>query len=454
MEVSGYCDLIEDRNGRWLAFSTTTGSACVVDGGVRAAILAGDVSKLSPGQATKLYRMGLLVASREQERQQISDRLRSYREASDAIRYTLLTTYGCNLRCAYCYEDAIGSRQGTMRLAVAEAVVARIKQDLKQSGAKQVGITLYGGEPLLNIEPGMHVLRELAKCRNDGPFSLQGAIISNGTLFTDEMTAELAPYVQFAQVTFDGGPAFHDTIRFMHGRVPTFDRICESIKRLIRQGVRVMIRIQVTKESAPSLDGCFQRLKEHGLLGHDLVRSYFFPIIDIAGVCSSRSFRCGHEYFEPALFEQLWEYGPKYGVMITAPPVPVWVSPYCSFVSRWAKLIDPNGRIFKCVAEVGREDAVIGSVFDSTAEQVQQQRQREARFVERSGLSFEKCRSCSYLPLCDGGCAYMARCGDARCGGDGSPDTPSCELHLRPMRAWMQHTLQTMAHPTLADVAL
>lgn len=442
MEVSQYCDVVRHDAGRWMAFSAVTGKRTLVADRIRAAILSDDLTGLSLGEKIHLAQLGILVSSREEEQRAVWAKLREYRENSEVLRYTLVTTYACNLRCPYCYEDAMASRRGVMDDAVADGVLAKIRRDLAATGAKHVGITLYGGEPLLNLPPAMRVFSELERHRAKVDFALHGAMISNGTLFTEENVEAMSPHIQFVQLTFDGGPAFHNTIRVMHGGEPSFDRICQAARLLVRQGVRVMIRIQVSQESLPSLSALFPQLEKYGLLNHDRVKLYFFPILDVRSVCSSKSFRCGTEYYEPGLFEHLWRYGSQFGVMVTTPPVPVWVSAYCSFVNRGACLIDPVGQIYKCVADVGKPECVVGSVMSDgkgrPQEQTEAQRMCEARFNEHSGLAFSQCRACSYLPLCDGGCAHFA----AR-GREGEADAPSCDLHLRAIKAWLQQPLET-----------
>jgi uncharacterized protein len=433
MEVSQYCDLVKNDTGRWIVFCTATGKSCVVNDDVYHAIKSEKLSELSLGEKARLSQLGILVDSRAEEQQRVHEQLNGYRDNSDVLRYTLVTTYACNLRCTYCYEDAMDSRRGVMSDAVAEQVLAKVKRDLAASKAKHVGITLYGGEPLLNLGPAYHVLSELGKYQRKANFVLHGAAITNGTLFTEKNVPEYAKHIQNTQLTLDGGPSFHNTIRKLHDGQPTFERICRSAQLLTEHGVQVMMRIQVCEQSVPSLELCFQKLKEFGLLHNKMVQIYFFPILDVRDVCSSKAFRCGSEYYEPRLFQHLWPYGQEYGVLVTTPPVPVWFSPYCSFVNRWACLIDPEGAIYKCVADVGKPECVIGSTLNDDGAQTKTQKACEKRFLTHQGLAFSKCKKCSYLPLCDGGCAHFAHRG-----GSSKKDGPSCELHLRAIKAWLQ----------------
>jgi len=427
MEMSQYNTFFQTKKEINAVLNSVSGEMIVDNDRLFNALQKGHLFRLLPFEKAKLYKARFIVSNRSKEDAYVYNKLFQYRENSETLRYTLVTTYACNLGCPYCYEESLPARTGNMSLDTGKCFVDCVVRDQQKSGAKRIAVTLYGGEPLLNLSPSIYILKSLDKLSQKKSISFHGSIISNGTLFTPENIKQLSPYIQFAQVTLEGGPEYHNKIRCLKDDGPTFDKILDSIKYLIEANIRVAIRIQVTNDAIPSLDECFEKLRRRGLFNTKMTRAYFFPILDINGVCSAKSFKCGHEYYQPALFDHLWKYGHKYGVLVTPPFRPVWETPYCSFVNKWAWVIDPEGKKYKCVAMVGNPDMIVGSIKKDSYDDLQLSNFRtiENAFVNRSGLTLQQCQTCNYLPLCDGGCAYRG----LQKGSGHDMANPSCEFH-------------------------
>lgn len=118
------------------------------------------------------------------------------------VELQLLTTLKCNLRCSYCslaVGDVLGSQE---KVAYGIDELARFAD--AQLAGKEVYVTFYGGEPTLNRQMIMDVMRRFPQWR----FQLQ----TNGTLIDD-----LPPWVlqRFSNVlvSIDGGEAITDSFR-------------------------------------------------------------------------------------------------------------------------------------------------------------------------------------------------------------------------------------------------
>ena len=91
------------------------------------------------------------------------------------VELQLLTTLKCNLKCTYCslgVGDVLGS-QNHVEYTVDE-LAAFVD---KQLTGKEVYVTFYGGEPTLNLDMMLEVMRRFPLFR----FQLQ----TNGTLLDD-----------------------------------------------------------------------------------------------------------------------------------------------------------------------------------------------------------------------------------------------------------------------------
>jgi uncharacterized protein len=424
MMVSPYNVIVELEEEPYLVFNSVTGTLLTVSRNTYEYLKGKDKRRLDLRECRDLLRYRFIVTSRRKERRYVADRLAGYRRADHAVICTLVTTYACNLGCPYCYEEAIPERSGHMDRRTAVRAVRVIKEDLARTHAERLALTLYGGEPLLNLDIGLSALASLKRYCDKHGIEFSGSIISNGTLFNPQVIDRLSPCLHVVQLTLEGGRRYHDSLRrFANGR-GTFDGIVRAARRLADRGIRVLFRIQVSPASVDSLDDCLCALGEEGLLQRPEVRLYFFPIMDVRGICSARSFHCCEKYYDRDMFRRVWTVAGRHSVDLLSMPSPVWISPYCSFVNENAWIIDPAGYKFKCVSAIGHENEATGSIFpEKNPERRAGYREREAAFVARSGANMPSCRRCRYLPLCDGGCAHMAAAFS------GGFHLPSCHMH-------------------------
>ena len=354
----------------------------------------------------------------------VAHHLSSFRFGRPVVNVTIVLTYACNMRCPYCYETASHPPETTMTPEMARRVVADIVNRVEAVGAGGIALTLYGGEPMVNRKVARQIVDELRDHVTRKQLAFETTLISNGTLITPEAIEELRFGLRFVQLTLEGSPAYHDRVRVGPDRRGTFDRIVESARMLLSAGIGVQWRIQVSPEDWRTIGGCFEALNAAGVLKHPNVRLYFFPILDIQSVCSAKSFACYEEYFSPEMLEHFWTLATRYQINLFRLPSPIWHSPYCSFVNMNTWIVDPSGHKFKCVAEIGHDDALCGRVGEPLpGVERSRARSRELRVINRSGMDFAECRDCEYLPSCDAGCGFRASATR------GSWANRCCEMH-------------------------
>jgi len=133
------------------------------------------------------------------------------------VELQLLTTLECNLRCTYCSlgpgSMLDSQKNATYTPAQLETFVRTHLAD------KDIYITLYGGEPLLNPEFGLELMDRFPAVR----FNLQ----SNGTLL-DSMPEVFLKRLSNVMVSIDGGEAVNDAFR----GPGTYRRVIESVRRV------------------------------------------------------------------------------------------------------------------------------------------------------------------------------------------------------------------------------
>ncbi len=148
-------------------------------------------------------------------------------------RLWLYANYHCNLTCTYCLTE---SAPAVARRQLPLDQLPEIAAEARAEGFTALGVT--GGEPFL--VPGLpRVLAAMAA-------ELPALVLSNGTLFTRRLLAELAPVAAPAlavQISLDSAdPQTNDEMRGPRN----FAKVVDAIPRLRALGIRV--RVATTTE--------------------------------------------------------------------------------------------------------------------------------------------------------------------------------------------------------------
>ena len=142
----------------------------------------------------------------------------------------------CNLRCKHCYQE----NHVPVQLPYKDLlkILNQYRKLLKETGC--LGhINLTGGEPLFCP----HLFKLLDEFKKDKDL-YSFAILTNGTLLTDETAKKLASYDPwFIQVSLEGGKKTND---FVRGE-GTYEKIGEAIKLLRKYNVWVSVSFTATK---------------------------------------------------------------------------------------------------------------------------------------------------------------------------------------------------------------
>lgn len=162
------------------------------------------------------------------------DRLLRLRYEAPWTKLELALSEVCNLACRYCYcgtcRDEVPN-QGRMSETIARAAINWL---FAVSGrSKEVGITFFGGEPLMNKKVLLFAVaysQRLAKLHGKKVFY---SMTTNGTLIDDDVISVIKRYNFGLMVSLDGPKERHD------GQCPTrtgtgsFDLAVAGIKRLM-----------------------------------------------------------------------------------------------------------------------------------------------------------------------------------------------------------------------------
>ena len=381
-----------------------------------------------------LIENGFVVESRDRERASLRQYFASMREDTEQLRVTVLTTLQCTFACDYCFQGDHGDYNKfahKMSLETAAEVVAWVAERLDAIKPEKFVLTLFGGEPLLNLPVAYYLAEQChAVCEARG-VAQRISVITNGLLLTPEVVDRLTPYgLQGVKVTLDGDRDTHNRMRPLRGRQGTFDRIIENV-RSVANKVSITIGGNFDETSADSYPALLDFLREQEF-ADTIAKINFKPIIKapapeqpkglipltvvgandkpLGGTCMTSAgagagvgkaaSACDTCHFLDEKMSFLREETRKRGF----PTVDgIHMGP-CEVHRKHAYTLGPDGALYSCPGFTGEKTESIGHISGHVEPWHAAALQR---YEQLSPLK-EECGDCSYIPVCGGGCSVAA----------------------------------------------
>jgi uncharacterized protein len=406
--------------------------------------VAGLLDRVSQGETTfnaeerealdALAENGFVVENRDTEKAALLQYFASMREDTEQLRVTVLTTLQCNFACDYCFQGDHGDYNKfahKMSLETAADVVAWIEERLNTLRPEKFVLTLFGGEPLLNL-PVAYYLAErcYALCAERG-VTQRISVITNGLLLTPDVVDRLTPYgLQGVKITLDGDRDTHNRMRPLRGRQGTFDKIIENVRQVAHK-VSITIGGNFDESSVDSYPALLDFLAAQDF-ADTIAKINFKPIIKppaperpkgfipltlvgssdkpLGGTCMTSAgagtsvgksgSACDTCHFLDDKMSFLREETRKRGF----PTVDgVHMGP-CEIHRKHAYTLGPDGAIYSCPGFTGEKTESIGHISGKDEPWHAAARRR----YERLSPIKNDCGDCSYIPVCGGGCSVAA----------------------------------------------
>lgn len=315
---------------------------------------------------------------------------------------TILPTFECNLSCSYCF---VGKKCGLMSSEVQQQIVHFVRNYLENNAIPSMNVDWLGGEPLL----ALNIIESLSSdfresCENHGAqYSAQA--ITNGTLLDEKAIQVLQKAgVERLQITIDGPSDIHDRRRgFRKGDGSSYEAIIEGIERAIGK-FQIRLRINVDRRNLGDAFVLLDEFEERRWLGPE---KRFYPYLArvspftkacakvVNHVCTVNDFYLTQfdwwkrlqQLSFPVAFQPLYHF-----------PEP---RPYnCGAVGANSFIFTPEGEIHKCGLAVDDSSQAIGKI----GKPIDMGDPNSKQWLRYSPVDNPKCRDCSYLPTCLGGC--------------------------------------------------
>lgn len=146
-------------------------------------------------------------------------------------RITLCVSNDCNLRCKYCYAQ--GGNYGSQRKIMEEKTARNFVDFCSREFDKVDRILFFGGEPLLNwkIIDLVCTLFERKSYNKELPLP-SFSIVTNGTLFSEQIRSVIKKHISHVTVSVDGDKIVNDANRIFPNGSGSFDKISHFISEI------------------------------------------------------------------------------------------------------------------------------------------------------------------------------------------------------------------------------
>lgn len=413
------------RGERVVLFNGRTGTSWVVEGS-DAALMARELSAAVQTWSSKdwqnellqpLLRGGFLIDPVFDEVAEVRQRFWDARREAPMV-VTVTTTLDCNLACYYCYEER--SQQRLEHTDVSQ-IVDWVARRLAASGKRSVHVDWYGGEPLLNPELIEMLSRSLQALCKDREVSYVASIVSNGTLWPGDVAGFVSRHaLREVQISLDGLEQHHNRRRrYRRGHRPdddtsAFTKAVELINVLLDH-VRVDLRVNVDPGNAGDAVPLMRMARERGWFERR------FPLIVAPARLARYSERSGfmrQHGLETPVFDALAakmrdECGntvqfedPYVSKGQLQPRMSV-----CAALADDSVVFGADKALYRCGLQVSEPQRAVGRLDQGARRVIPIRPAGEAISGSDEGwwarydpTEESRCGSCSFLPLCWGGC--------------------------------------------------
>lgn len=400
--LSNYNIMVPLKGEKQLAYNSLTGSFALLeqdDLTTMGRIAAGEL-KIGDEEALPFYKMGYAVPEGTDEFTELELRYNAYRNDPSSMVLTIAPTLGCNFACGYCFQG-LDKPFDSMPQDVQDALVAFVAEEAKYF--RHLGITWYGGEPLLCMDAIRSMTAKFQKICAEKGRRYTGFIVTNGFRLNQKMAEELISLgVTEAQVTFDGAEHVHDEKRPLVSGKGTFKTLLDNLEGVVKNTtMKINIRVNVDQGNRDGIKDLIDQLAERGLGARNNLGMYFAPIEGITDACQSADDQAMSKTDYGVFEAQITAYAIER--QLTGLPKPPSMMGVCVAARPRGVVAVPNGDLHKCWDTVMIPDMRIGTVFEP--EKLDDDATHR-RWLEWSPFANDTCSKCKIIPNCAGMCAY------------------------------------------------
>lgn len=351
------------------------------------------LQEVHPSLFNLLVNKKFLVDDALNEPSDFQAELREQDNRGDAYCIILNPTLNCNMRCWYCYEKHRSETR--MSKKVCMAVLQLVKNKVQMEGLKELSLSFFGGEPLLEFDTVVFpILKECEQLcmRHNKHFNV--SFTSNSYLLTEKILGQLRNLCVSNpiswQITIDGNRNVHNKVRHTTTGDGTYDIIVKNIHLLVENGMNVLVRLNYMYRNILSFLDIVNDFSDIATSQRNHIEFQFQKIWqDLDKIQNAQEGQSKIEKVENAMTQAGFRFTDK-----AIRPQRCYADDENSIV------INYDGTLYNCTAQDFTDDAKEG-VLSEDGKLVP-----NAAYSRRIQRKYDNqtCNSCKVYPLCYGNC--------------------------------------------------
>lgn len=317
----------------------------------------------------------------------------------------------CNMRCAYCfYADEQEHRAVSSHGIMSKDTMHKIVDQAMAYGDHVCTLAFQGGEPTL---AGLDFYEDLseytASIPNPKKIRFQYAIQTNGYNLNEDWARFLAKNRYLVGISLDGPKEIHDRYRKDAMGQGTYNKIMASVRLLEKYRADYNVLTVVTAATARSGQKLYNFYKKNKIRYQQYIEC-LDPLGETPGGQEYSLTPKRYETFLKSLFDA-WYLDVKAGkpvynryfenlLMIMDRQVPESCNMRGVCGKQW--VIEADGSVYPCDF-YALDQWLLGNVNQDSFETMDLKREK-LEFIQWSMQTHEECKTCTWYPLCRGGC--------------------------------------------------
>ncbi|WMM25226.1 radical SAM protein [Tissierella sp. MB52-C2] len=344
----------------------------------------------TPEYFDELIKQGYLIDNESDEFTELMKEV-DYKVKNDffTLDITLSLTEKCNFNCIYCYQTR---NPNEMTINDANKLLDQVQILLTTKKYKELKITYFGGEPLMNYEILLYLDDKFKMMCDNLNILYLPYIVTNGYMLDNPNIIDIK--FEAIQITIEGMKETHNHLR--KSNFNSFDKIILNLDNIIDKiESRIIFRINLCKENS---------LEAKDLIKY-LAKRYFKYLDRISFAFAQMEKHSSEAEFQMLSYKEYSEvYLECYRTLKLLHKdisVPNRLSNPCSFRTGNSYYLSPKNRLLSCIEDDNEVE------YEFTVDNV---------LYEREQFPYiDECSTCKVFPLCMGGCQAKRQKGISGC---------------------------------------
>lgn len=355
----------------------------------------------------------------ESDKDELADILKNNTNFIKADKNTLYQaispSLNCQLGCGYCGQVHINKNFSEIN---EKKLFNRVLHNLSKKDYKSLGVSWFGGEPLMGLKSIKNLSTIFIKHCGDNKINYSAKIVTNGLSLKNNIFKELLNIymVDEFEITLDGIAEYHDKRRKTKSNEKTFDIIITNLENIVNdesflnlnKKPTIIIRSNIDKENALYIKQLIEILEEKNILKH--IKFYLAPIHSWGNDAHLNALTMD-EFAKIELEINLILLDKRKNIQFIPGAQKNIV---CMSLKENAELFDANGDLFNCseISQVPLYEK------DNNKHKVANYINNNNDFIDSVDRPFSNwndeiinsdlpCKTCKILPICGGSCPKL-----------------------------------------------